>query len=231
MSGKGTFDQLLDILLDVPVILQQLTNMHLLPMESQLQTAVRLLQSCIKLDGELQLFSYKIESLSQKLLYWEVQSSGIECQHTDTVLFPSCFAFTDSQAATTMVLYWGVLAMDWSGMCHLYRHISQLTTLTPTTDEFLAGQCSSGGVDGLVENFLLPVPTRCKDFASVARKVLKSVDYCFQDHHALPGLVAPLNMVIDVLSGWPGFESEVEWARGNMDRMRQKGLKIMDHLR
>jgi hypothetical protein len=222
VAGKGTFDQLLDLLLEVPVILQNLTKMLSLPPESQLRPVVNLLNSCILLDEEIQLFSHMIESLSRNPLYWEVPStSGSE-------LFPICYSFTDAQAATTMGLYWGILAMGWSGMCHLYRHVTELTTLKPTSDGFLTGKFSSE--DGSTENFLLPIPTRCKDFAVAARNVCKSVEYCFQIDNALPGMTAPLHMVLDVLSGWPGFEKEIEWINDNLAAMKERGMKIMQYL-
>jgi hypothetical protein len=222
ISGKGTFDHLLDLLLEVPVILHDLTKMLSLPPKDQLRPAVDLLNSCIILDGELQLFSHMVESLSRNPLYWEVPSaSGSE-------LYPICYSFTDSQAATTMGLYWGTMAMGWSGMCHLYRHVTDLTTLKPTSDGFLTGRFSSE--DGSAENFLLPIPTRCKDFATVARNVCKSVEYCFQNENALPGMVAPLHMVLDVLNGWPGFEQEVKWIIDTLATMKKRGMKIMQYL-
>jgi hypothetical protein len=97
-------------------------------------------------------------------------------------------------------------------------------TLTPD------GKLTSGCIGGNY-HFELPQPTRFKEFPVMARNVLKAVTFCLRDEWGIPAAVAPLNMIIDALSSWPGFEKEIIEANQFLNLVERKGMRIVKYVR
>ncbi|KAJ9293502.1 hypothetical protein DTO271G3_7767 [Paecilomyces variotii] len=168
-------------------------------------------------------------------------------------LFPISLHFPNLGTARTIILYWATLTMLWSGLYQLYGLIYALKetiidakldneredeyerenhNTAPSTPEL-----DSNTDDADAENltFLIthlpPLDDHRRDFASMARNVCQSVEYCMQEEMLGLGpiiLPAPLAIVIDTMKGYESFANEVRWARRVMRRISEGGLRILE---
>ncbi|KAJ9365595.1 transcriptional regulator family: Fungal Specific TF [Paecilomyces variotii] len=164
-------------------------------------------------------------------------------------LFPISLHFPNLGTARTIILYWATLTMLWSGLYQLYGLIYALketiidpnsnneheredhNTNTPPTS---AANSNTNDTDTNNLTFLithLPPLDHRRDFASMARNVCQSVEYCMQEEMLGLGpiiLPAPLGIVIDTMKGYESFAREVRWARKVMRRISEGGLRILE---
>lgn len=170
-------------------------------------------------------------------------------------LFPISLHFPNLGTARTIILYWATLTMLWSGLYQLYGLIYALketildpnsnseheredhNTNTPPPPTPSATKFDSNTNDTDAENLtfqithLPPLDDHRRDFASMARNVCQSVEYCMQEEMLGLGpiiLPAPLGIVIDTMKGYESFAKEVRWARRVMRRISEGGLRILE---
>ncbi|KAJ9225473.1 hypothetical protein DTO169C6_2206 [Paecilomyces variotii] len=168
----------------------------------------------------------------------------------DISLFPISLHFPNLGTARTIILYWATLTMLWSGLHQLCGLIYSLkeTILDPqlnneqehkrenhnTTPPPIANSNTSNtDAENLTfqTTHLPPLDDHRRDFASMARNVCQSVEYCMQEEMLGLGpiiLPAPLAIVIDTMKGYESFAKEVRWARKVMRRISEGGLRILE---
>lgn len=166
--------------------------------------------------------------------YWAVPSkqpnvteaAGERVDNDD--IFSVLYEFANPQIGATLMISWAALAVLWSGACHLYEHLGQITATTPSQDGKLTGSFVSNGSSHI---FAVQSPNRFKGFAEMTRNVCQSVEFCMQDRLGMPAMVAPLNMILDVWSSWPGFERETAWTNRILVLIQSKGMKMVKYIR
>lgn len=230
---KSPFDRLIDILLEAPRLLRKADQLANVPPQLMLQEAVDLLKGCWEADRDLTLFYDQLKDFAKGPLYWPLfaNTSDTKSMTQSNGLFPVSFQFIDIRIGTTLALYWATLTILWSGMCHLYELIGNLTLLNPTVNGQLAGTIMASPKHDDSGEFTLPTPGHCKDFRTVAHNVCQSVEFCMNDEAGVGAMVAPLNMVIDALVSWPGYDREVLWAKEALERIQKRGMRSIQYLR
>jgi hypothetical protein len=229
VEPKTPYDRLLDLLLEAPSLLTKADRLAHLPPHQLLQSAVDLIKNCSRVNWDLEKFYGELEDVPNGPLYWAV-SSSLGREQGDATLFPFSYRFLDNQIASVLILYWATLTVLWSGMCHLYETIGRLTTLKPTNEGQLAGTFIVMSASEEPEYFQIPQLGRCRDFMGMALNVCQSVEFCMAEEIQARAVVAPLNMIIDALESWSGYEGEIDWAKAMLARV-QPSIKIAKCLR
>jgi hypothetical protein len=230
---KAPLQKVLDLLLEAPMILKKVDRFPSLSREMQIPFLLDLLQDCVSIDRKMQLFILEFEASRGGLLYWPMPPKepividASDFPVSDDGVFPVSYEFSDSRIGITMMLYWGALTILYSGACHLYNTLAQLTTITPVMNGEVTCYFLTNEQNQTVE---IPWSTRFRDFRTTANNVCQSVEFCLQDELSNPSMVAPLNMVIDALSSWPGFEKEIAWIRNTLVLISNKGMKMVKHV-
>jgi hypothetical protein len=224
---------LIDLLLEGSVVIRKENQLSKMEREKRIPFLIDMLQDCIVLDTKMEEFLHEFELFEGGLLYWAVPSKSLGVTETkeipfdDEELFYLSYEFPTVRIGTTMMLSWASMTILWSGLCHIYEGLDQLTTLSPTADGKLEGQYT---IDGQSRTFQLPPSTRFKDFPTLARNVCQSAEFCLRDEIGIPSMIAPLTMVIDALRSWPGLEKEIAWARSMLLEIRNRGMEIVKYL-
>lgn len=105
-------------------------------------------------------------------------------------------------------MYWTVMLLLWTTLTHTYRVLGR-----PSVESFgLAAIESSFDLRGLTHN------------------ICQSIPYLLRD--SMQGLgpamaAAPLIAVGAVLENNPGFDKEVQWAKGTMQTLRRRGMRLV----
>ncbi|KAL1876162.1 hypothetical protein Plec18167_005426 [Paecilomyces lecythidis] len=249
---KTEFDQFFDIFIHAPATLQAVDRLDAADPLEKVRITLNIIESCWTLDSELARFYEHLEKTSLGPLYWPefakprtLANSRRDNYHdnndddnlNDIDLFPISLHFPNLGTARTVILYWATLAMLWSGLYQLYRLVYSLkeSVVEPNINNERELEHDSGDIDTDYSDLafaiarLRPLGHR-KDFASMARNVCQSVEYCMQDEMLGLGpliIPAPLGIVIDTMKGYESFEREVRWARKVMKRISEEGLKIL----
>lgn len=222
------------MLLEGPLILRRVDHLHTLTREKHLPFAVDLIQDCISLDDEMQRLLLDLERSEGGPLYWVVPSKQpnvtevLDGRIDNDDLFSVSYEFHNPQMGITLMISWATLTILWSGVCHLYEYLDQITTITPILNGRLTG---SFVTNGRTHMFAVPPPTRFKDFPEMARNVCQSVEFCMQDSLGVSAMVGPLNMIIDAWSSWPGFEREIAWTKKILILIQNQGVKMVKYIR
>jgi hypothetical protein len=177
----------------------------------------------------LQSFYENLKSWHSQPLFWPVIStdSVISDGHVDS-LAPVSLEFVDMRTAVTIMLYWAILTVLWSGMSRLYDSVAQLDTflnpfsIIPNDDESAKAE--------LFEKLGLPDPGHCRDFIVTARKVFQCVDFCMKDELGQRIIVAPLMMIVDSLKPWGKYEEDIKFAFEKIQVAQKRGMKIVKYI-
>jgi hypothetical protein len=231
---KAPLQRVLDLLLEGPLILSKVDHLNSLPKEKHLPFVVGLIQDCNSLDEKMQTLLLDLERCQGGPLYWAVPSKQpnvtelLDERVDNDNLFSVLYEFPSPQIGATMMISWATLTILWSGACHLYDHLGQVTTTTPSPDGKLTGSFVRNGCS---HTFAVPSPTDFKGFPEMARNVCQSVEFCIQDRLGMPAMVGPLNMILDAWSSWPGFEREIAWTNQILALIQTKGMKMVKYIR
>jgi hypothetical protein len=221
---KAPFQQILDLILEAPMILTRANQLKTMPLEEQLPFAIELLQDCLCVEDGIRKLYLHLEMTGGGPAYWPTTSNQLGDIGD---LLPTTYAFPNLRTGMTMILSWAALTVFWSGLCHLYQHVGFLTPLTPTVDGKLTGQFTANGV---TQQFSLPVPSRFVEFPTMAQNVCRSVEFCMQDELGMTILACPLTMIIAGLASWPGFEREIALAKSMLACIQRKGMNIVQYI-
>lgn len=210
-------DKLLDLVLEAPPLLSRADKLvRITSLEAQLEEAIDMAWGCWQLDSDLQRFHDDFKATADGPLYWaRIAGPPLGIDNADDALetvFPLEFIFNQQRVGATLMLYWATLAILWSGMCHLHAHIHQLCQIIP----------------GKGHN--LPALNHRTDLTILVQNVCQSVRFCTQEQISLPFITAPLNMVLQTIVQWPGYEREIRWIKKSLDNLRERGVGIVPWL-
>jgi hypothetical protein len=217
---KTPLQQVLDLVLDASALARRADQLLKLPPEEQISLAVKLIEEGISLDGAMQEFYLGLEEYFGGLVYWINDSNSEALDDYGAV----SYVFPNYHTGTTMMLFWATTTVMWSGICQLYCLLGSLTTLVPTVDGKLTGQFCD---DGDKQEFILQHFSRFSDFRTMACNVCRSVEFCMQEELGMSSMSCPLSMIIKGLECWPGFESEISWAKSKLERIYRNGMRIV----
>lgn len=193
--------------------------------ELKLERAIEIAKLCWQVDENLRCFFDEIEASTNGPLYWPAfptRSGKIrDLEDESEELFPVEYHFSDLRTATTLVFYWSMQLILYSGMSQLYGLFDQLTgglymdwnnLIEPETNLCFAQKLG-----------LPPLGNRT-DILTPARNICQSVEFCVQDDLGISAVTGPLNIVINLLIPWPGYEGEIKWAKKALKRLRLHGV-------
>lgn len=214
-NPKTRFDELLDIVSEAPAIFRRADDFESLDPQQKLNAACAVIEDCWKVDGTLQKFLKELETASLGPLYWPEPSKKSAIQDAEEFTsFPAAYRFPDVQTGKTMVLYWAVLTMLWTGMTRLYYLVMALRQAGVSTPD----------------SYELPPLEHRAEFITQVRNLLQSVEYMMQDKTLGLGpqsIVAPLSITVETIRDFPQYAREVTWAEEVLDEIRGRGLQIL----
>lgn len=215
---------MIDVLLEAPELYKRAEAVQAVQSpQSQLAECMELVRLCWKLDGELGQFWTDFSTSIPGPMYWPVFSGfskSLQPAGKDDSIFPLEFDFVETRIAIVLTLYWAALLVLHSGMSGLYYLVgAMISDMAQRDPEFLA----------TLDVEMPPLEHR-SNFMVMVQNVCQSVPYCMRDDMSLPFVIAPLNVVIQVLKQWPGAERELEWARMAIERIRLEGVSMVAYL-
>ncbi|KAK9242881.1 hypothetical protein V1506DRAFT_509025 [Lipomyces tetrasporus] len=127
-SPKRVLDRLIDCLAMGPIIFQQTERFRTLRSKPLLDLALEIVDHCWALDKALRGIYEDLERETAGSLYWPTLSQGQNVAYDPAFgnVFPVAFQFQDLNTARTLMLYWSLAVMVWSGFCALYELIATI---------------------------------------------------------------------------------------------------------
>lgn len=247
-SPKRLLDRLVDCLALAPGIFKQSDDFRNLRSRRLLESALDIARQCWQLDAALQSIYDDLERETPGPLYWSVLSEddnpADDPEHGK--VFPVAYQFPDLKMASTLMMYWAITVMLWSGMCGLYQFIA--TIEVDALDAYCLGypnclrepdsacHCAdlimtSAGSLRFDLSRLPPLGHRT-DFLSPARNVCQAVEYCLKNSVLMGGafvVSAPLNIVFDTVKHDTRFARETAWMRAALEKVQKRGLRILKY--
>ncbi|KAL9608092.1 MAG: hypothetical protein Q9167_007054 [Letrouitia subvulpina] len=215
-SGKDLWNQVLDYVARAPRILGQTDKFKYIPIIARLPLTLEIIDECWKIDAELEKLEQKLNANMQEPPY-TIQISAMAERFSSNLsisnAFPTVFYFPNLRMASTMILYWAILLILWTGMSALYTQVTIIKMMDP----------SAASVE-------LPFLGHRTGFIAVARNILQSFEYCMQDSMREMGpstLAAPLDIVVETLKDYPQYSQEVAWAEEALGIISQRSLRYL----
>ncbi|CAG8030455.1 unnamed protein product [Penicillium salamii] len=222
---KTPHDRVTDCLARAPAILQRVQSLISMNPAQQMYSLRDIIGECWHIDEQMESI-YNCMRLSKgDALYWPVPSRADHLMNTEGSgnLFPIVFNFQNTQIAATLMLLWATRTMLWSGLTNMYQHLEAI----------IAAQGHNTNTSAELKNEVNPME-RCGDYIFVAHQVCQSVEYFLHDEMLLSGplSVSPaLGIIADSLRNRPGHDQELAWIQGALKLARQKGLRVLEHVR
>lgn len=231
---KTPFDKLVDFLSIAPDIFRQVDELQNISPQSFLGELLPIIKRCWQLDADVEAFYRDLQESYVGPLYWPefaTQASHLDDSNTGK-LFPIAFKFNDLTTANTLMLYWALSTMLWSGMYQLYALVESIMPAVQNAElETEAPLPTDDIVNSIILSIKkLPPLEHRADFIVVARNVCQSVEYCRQESLLGFGLLtvpALLSIVIETLKPYPQYQQEVLWGNDMMRKIRDGGLRIL----
>jgi hypothetical protein len=223
-TPKTPFHQMLDILLLSPELMDRAEQLgrEQVP-ERKLRLCLEMVDTCWKLDERMEAFYSTLEYTISGQLYWHSESSY---GPLDQYPFSTKLEFIDSGVGVTITLWWAALVLLWSGMCELYELIDTIMAQGQVMKGRLRPADTWPDFDAIACRIQLRPLGHRSQFITPAQNVCRAVEFLMNDDISLAVLLAPLSMIAQVLPAWPGFESEVQWARVALGKIRQRGVEL-----
>jgi len=238
-NPKTPFDQIYDFLSLAPELLGRARMFNYLDLNSQLELATDTISKCWQLDHDL-LSLYDTLTASQRgPLYWSelARERIFDDDSEDGMVFPVAFHFPNLTVASTVLVYWSIQNLLWQGMNNLYNLMTSLKTKFSTGASVEEANVDSATVstasfrtnyaEGILE---LPPLQHRADFATPARNILQSVEYCLQEEMMDLGpkaVAAPLRIAMETLRSCPEYTREVLWAEEAMTKVQERSLRLL----
>lgn len=234
---KRPFDRLFDYFALAPELFKQGDQLGKIDPFNSLKMTINIINRCFEVDAGLERFLQEFVASSPQPLFWPEfshMSYGID-DEDDGKVFPVAFQFTDLRTANTMMYYWSTLLMLWSGLCQLYRHISNLSLQGVNPERLYSLEPGNGTVlyekdpHQSVTDRIPPLSHRT-DFATIAWNICQSVEYCMQDEMLGIGpqsVAVPLQIVVEIMKENPIYSRQVIWAKSVLENVREKGIRIL----
>ncbi|KAL9044489.1 MAG: hypothetical protein Q9214_002374 [Letrouitia sp. 1 TL-2023] len=215
-SGKDLWNQVLDYVAQAPRILGQIDKFKDIPIIARLPLTLEIIDECWKIDTELEKLESRFKANVEKPPYTTEVSKMAERFPSNLTLgnaFSTGFHFPNLRMASTMVLYWAVLLMLWTGLSALYTQVTIIKMMDPSA----------------VSVEFPPLGHRT-GFIAVARNILQSFEYCMQDSMREMGpstIAAPLDIVVETLKDYPQYSQEVAWAKEALGIISQRSMRYL----
>lgn len=251
-ARKSSFDRLLDILAAGTNLMEESSHLENICPDHLLESTLKMIGRCWKLDAELETFYEDLENEVSGPLYWpEFCKPGSPTNDDETcMLFPVSFWYANLGVAYTCIVYWTVCIILWSGMVALYTVIDQISGAnraiqTPAehrspskrcpicTNSLLLPPISLSLVADTMDPERLPELSYRADLLTPAHNICQSVEYFMQEEMMVQGpamAVMPLSVIIETFKHQPIFCKEVAWARRMLERVQQRGVRIVQCL-
>jgi len=233
VNPKAPQQKLFDILLQAPTLMERADRIQTeFCLQTKLDLCFAMAKSIWELDAELEVFYSDLAAQADGPLYWPILcSESSEDGEVKVYPFPIRLEFIDQRLGALLMIFWASQVVMWSGLCDLYYLIDRLKLIeigimpdTPHSKPKLED------MDAIAQRIHLPLVEHRKEFIVPTRNVCHSVEYVLaHDHLSLPAIIAPLNMISQVMADWPGCEPEVEWARKCQGRLYKQGVKLAKH--
>jgi len=190
LRPKGTYDQLLDILILGPAILEKGDYIESLPPQETLPAVMGVIEQCMMVYLKLEAFYRHLEDTLTQPLYWEVPTAKKTPEEYNSPAkepsnFPvNVFKFQDLDAARIIMLYWATYCLLLAGVCDLYNSLEQQGILTWIV------HCASPDAMAMLD--------KRHEWIEMARNVCRSTEYCSLSDTSGAGalrLASPLDLV------------------------------------
>ncbi|KAL1965852.1 hypothetical protein VTN77DRAFT_5173 [Rasamsonia byssochlamydoides] len=245
-TPKRLLDRLVDCLAVAPGIIKQSDGFKNLRSKQLLDSALDIVRQCWQLDAALQGIYEDLKEETSGPLYWSVLSEednpADDPKHGK--VFPVAFQFSDLKMAGTLMMYWAITVMLWSGLCSLYQFIATIEMDPvdaycphyPNCRDDTFCRCRNliltpSGSLRFNPSKLPPLGHRI-DFMTPACNVCQSVEYCLKSPMMIAGVFAvsaPLNMVFETVRHNPGCARETAWMKATLEKIQNKGVRILKY--
>ncbi|KAH8198849.1 hypothetical protein TruAng_006957 [Truncatella angustata] len=216
---KEYFDQLLDILLDIPGLYPQHNRIfNMRSPQEQLINALEAMYEGLKLESRLDEWYRNFKSTIAGPLYYPELSHGEYTVDNGQLgkLFPVAYQFPAFSVAQNVLFYWTALLSVHSHVGWMYKTLSHLTE---TLDLIRADLPCTCGVSDCLRHFTMDPFLHLRDKMNwprtIAYDICQSIEYCLQ--HSTRGF-GPISImpVLAVVKGhwinWPGdYVREIAW--------------------
>jgi hypothetical protein len=243
---KRVSDRLIDFLAMGPSIFQQVERFQTLRSKPLLNLVLEIVDHCWAVAKALQEIYEDLERESVGSLYWPTLSEHPNAADDPAIgkVFTVAFQFPDLAAARTLMMYWALAVMVWSGMSSLYSFIP--TIEVDPADAFCLDYPDCVDPDSCVCRHLTPTASGSlqydastlpslghrADYLTPARNVCQSVEYCCNTAFPMFGVFSvstPLIMVFETMRHDPRFASETAWMAATLNTIQNRGLRILNY--
>jgi hypothetical protein len=244
-SPKSHFDELLDILLELPDLFAHSDELPKSTSPPQrLRGSLLSIRQAYQMESQLSDWFASFEASTSGALYYpELSKFGSVTENLELgKVFPVAFHFSTFAVAQHMLYYWIGLIIVQAHLCFTYKELSHfMATLDPIRDA-LPCTCfdtdGTGADDGFPTNclqhfemkLLPPLGHRFDWPQTIARNVGQSMEYFLED--GLPGFgsASALPALAVVKGYWealPGdWSRELTWAEDMFSRISATGYEI-----
>ncbi|EXJ75533.1 uncharacterized protein A1O5_00039 [Cladophialophora psammophila CBS 110553] len=232
---KTPYDRIYDFLTCAPELLRQGEMLEHMDPQNKLHLARDMIWKCWKLDAELQSVYDCMEKNHDGPLYWPelARDESLDPGPKNGLLFPVAFHYPNLSIANTVIIYWGVQAILWQGLWHLYGVMAELPMKFAGARDFAQGDVDDDTrpLTNAVSNvFHFPPLEHRADFAAPCRNILQSVEYALQGDMFDQGpkcVAAPLRMALETLLPYPKYKREVAWAERALGKVQERSLRLL----
>lgn len=233
---KTPLDRITDCLTRAPGILQETLCFPFLTRLQKLKLAQRLAKQCWEISNTLESIYDEIVASSPYSLYWPDASlaDNISNQINVQKPFTISYRFPDLRTAATVIFYWAVSVMVYSGLCNLHDMIDHLSRDEPenTIPRDTSSISVSRGETGSDNSGYLPHLGHRRNYRELVSHVCRSVEYALQDSFVLWGVAymsSCIGLIVGSIRENPEFSHEVAWMREILSIVQKRGLRLLTH--
>ena len=240
--SKTFLDQIFDLCSLAPGIFEEADKLDGFPAHDSLHKMLKMINSCWKIDADLERVLFELEASTAGPLYWPERSVGLGPIEDEELakVFPVALHFSDLKMAYTVMFYWAIALILWSGLCRLYQAVQQID-LNCLEIDCSCLSCdqktpnNNSSTDTHLHKFdlsKLPPLGHRANFPSIARNICQSVEYCMQESMGQFGAfsaAAPLSIALETLKNVPGCSGETAWAKAAMGKIVRRGLRLLKY--
>ena len=255
------FEELLDIFVEAPAILQAANALHGLESFALADGCLDVAERLWAVDEKLQQFYDKLKIGTPGSLYTpkfarECTGDNAEDDSQNHNPFPIAFHFSNLRMASTMMWYWSLCNIVWSGLLECYFHLERTFQIHHMDVSLLSKQyashtpqevtatceckdCSLSSKeerDHMMRSIVkrvarLPPLDHRKGYLDMVWNVCQSVEYCMQDSMLGAGPAALSGVLsiarITLQKHQPQRARELGWVKNVRRRASERGLRFI----
>lgn len=246
--SKRATDRLVDCLCEASSIYQENDRVDRLGSIDKLESWLQSISKCWRMDAMIQDVFKELETNFSQPMYWSVLSKD------DTLIddifhgkiFPVAYRFSSLRVASSLMMYWAISFMVWTGLILLYTGIASLEfdaedahcSSFPKCESFDDNMCHcrylrlqpSGSYKYDVSHFR-PLGHRT-DPCHLLDNVCQSIEYCLSCDAAVWGTWSagtPLTLIYETAKAFPGMEKKISWMEATLRKLQERGLRIVNY--